>query len=151
MSYTLAFDLGQMTGVVLGEYDYDAWRLVDAWQFAGGAQALSDFVSRKPWVVNGSMVICEKFVLRRNNFVADLEGVRGEGVLIHHFGEDSIVWQLRTAKANVPDQILKDHGLWMTGKRFGTKDARDANDCVLHSLAYMKSIKHEPTIKEYFG
>lgn len=156
--FTLAFDLGAMNGISLGRYtDTTAWELLDCWQFYGGAQALSDWVKyvNPHKITQGATIIAEKFVLRNNPFVADLEGVRGEGVLVHYWGEDRILWQLRNCKIisgdkKSSDQIIKDAGLWKTGKAFGTKDARDYHDTILHSLWRMKSWRHEPTIRAFW-
>ncbi len=83
-------------------------------------------------------------------FVADTEPLLIEGALSAlHGGE--IVWQLRSDKSLVEDSVLKDNGLWHTGKYVGWKDARDTNDAIIHALAYLKKNKHVPTLKKYWG
>lgn len=45
---------------------------------------------------------------------------------------------------------LKSHGLLVTGKQVGCKDANDVNSAQLHLFAHLRKIRHLPTIKHYF-
>ena len=155
----LSIDPGKQTGIALGIYGDGAYQLLKVWQVADG---LKGFI--KWWNKHGNKVIwfrewadrkpiklvCEKFVLRSNQFVADTEPLLIEGALTAlHDGE--IVWQLRSDKSLVDDTVLKQHNLWHTGKQVDWKDARDTNDAIIHALAYLKKNKHIPTLQKYWG
>ena len=45
---------------------------------------------------------------------------------------------------------LKEHGLYLTGKYVGCKDAEDVISSQLHAFAYLRGIKHRPTLLHYF-
>lgn len=57
----------------------------------------------------------------------------------------------KAEKRKLSKQFLKDHGLYLTGKDVGQKDAEDYFSSILHAFAYMRKIGHEPTLKHYFG
>ena len=58
-------------------------------------------------------------------------------------------WQDRTQKALCKDEVLREHGLWLTGKQCNHTDARDIMDAQIHSLAYLKKF-HRPTLEKYW-
>jgi hypothetical protein len=60
-------------------------------------------------------------------------------------------FQRRVDKRAVPDHVLKQHGLWLTGTQVGWEDGRDVNDSQIHALAWAKRQEHEPTLRRYFG
>lgn len=45
---------------------------------------------------------------------------------------------------------LKEHGLHVTGKDVGCKDANDARSAILHSVSWLRRQKHKPTLEAYF-
>ena len=45
------------------------------------------------------------------------------------------------------DDVLRRLGLWTTGSMVGMKDANDVNSAQKHAIAYLRSIKHRPTIE----
>lgn len=45
---------------------------------------------------------------------------------------------------------LKEHGLHVTGKDVGCKDANDARSAILHSVSWLRRQEHEPTLESYF-
>lgn len=47
--------------------------------------------------------------------------------------------------------VLKQGGLWLTGKDVGQKDADDAISAQKHALWYLlHTVKHEPTIRRFW-
>lgn len=154
---TLSIDPGKVTGFALGHYTDDApWTLDKVWVTHEGVLGFSD------WYWNRSLdsdfedqtTIMETFVLRDNPFLASLDGVEVIGFAkgLGMVGR----WQSRTAKSfsrtdkKAADKLLKAHGLWKTGKQVGHTDGRDVNDAIIHALAYMKHIKHVPSMLKYF-
>lgn len=94
-----------------------------------------------------------------------IEPVRIEGALIalglmpHDYTDKA--WQRPAAMyfsggSTKPERLkanrafLKKHGLLVTGKQVGCKDANDVNSAQLHALAYMRKIKHVPTIQKFW-
>lgn len=97
------------------------------------------------------VVVVEEFILRDNNFRANLTGVRVEGMIEVTYQRTPIVYRPPSKKAQVPDEILKAHGLWNTGSDVDWTDGRDANDAVIHLLGYVAfDLKHVPTLRKYF-
>lgn len=155
MVLTLAVDPGQATGVAIGRYLPDEpWKLVHADIVHGGLLGfmdwwMNDLPSHELPVAYDETVV-EKFILRAAEAVPDVEALRIEGFIVGQLAQEPI-WQLRTAKSAVPDQVLKNHDLWQTGKMVNHTDGRDANDAIIHSLVRMKNIRHIPTLAKYFG
>lgn len=146
----LSIDPGKQTGIALGIYgDDEPYKLAEVWQVSGGLKGFIDWW-REHETLMPTYLVCEKFVLRNNAFVADTEPLLIEGALRVLWGGD-IVWQLRTDKMFVTDQLLKEHGLWKTGKALGWKDCRDANDAIIHGLAFLRKQKHLPTLRKFWG
>lgn len=156
---TLSIDPGRATGFAIGRYDdVTPWTLDEVWMTHDGILGFADWYWAR-W--HGTVAettttsIMETFVLRDNGFLASLDGVeiigfaKGCGFIRR--------WQPRTAKSfsrtdpKAADKLLKVHGLWHTGKQVGHKDGRDVNDAIIHALAYMKHIKHGPSMLKYFG
>lgn len=134
----------------MGVYgDDEPYQLLEAWQVSNGVKGFIDWWCEYQYLMP-TYLVSEKFVLRSNAFVADTEPLLIEGALRVLWGGD-IVWQLRTDKMFVTDELLKKHDLWQTGKVFGWKDGRDANDAIIHGLAYLRKQKHLPTLINYWG
>jgi hypothetical protein len=95
-------------------------------------------------------VVSEQFVLNPGNeFTADLHACKVEGMLEMCFPE--VRYRLRSTKSQVPDQLLKDHGLWQTGADVQWEDGRDANDAIIHMLGFVAfDLEHLPTLRKYF-
>lgn len=107
-------------------------------------------------------VIAEKFVLLpspgRTPKTRDLEAYPIEGALKAMY--TGTVWQRASCqnlaggdnpkeRRSNTDKILKDYGLWLTGKNVGMKDANDVLSATRHALYYMMfTLKHEPTIRQ---
>jgi hypothetical protein len=94
------------------------------------------------------VLVCEKFELGGDVRFPDVEPLRIEGVLIA-LSPVRVRWQLRTMKAQVEDERLKAHRLWVTGKDVGWTDGRDVNDSQIHALAWGK-FEHYPTLQGYW-
>lgn len=146
----VSYDPGLVTGVAQGVFsDTEPLRLVGATVVPYDVMVVSyPDLSR----IEFDHKVSELFVLRTNNpFAADLTGVRVEGILEAAYGPENIHWRDRTTKSQVPDQILKDHGLWQTGADVDWEDGRDANDAIIHMLGYVAfELKHRPTLGKYF-
>lgn len=180
MTYLLAIDPGKSTGIVLGEYgDEQPWTRIGYWQVAGGIGGFLEWCFNH-WSNTGifwlndetSMEVigvCERFIpLSGGGFAQtsdSVEPVRIEGALIalglmpadysdkrwqrpasmYTQGGSNKAERLRASRA-----FLKSHDLLLTGKNVGQKDADDAISATLHSLAYMRKIKHAPTLGHYW-
>lgn len=146
----VGFDPGLSTGVAEASFSDDTpFTLRDV-----TAVRYDEFVDygRDIWEgVEFDHVVAERFDLRTNNsFAADLTGVKVEGMLDLIFG-DKVVYRSRTDKNQVPDQLLKDHGLWQTGVDVDWSDGRDVNDAIIHVLGYVAfDLRHRPTLEKYF-
>ncbi len=175
MNYVLSIDPGMRTGIILGYYsDLTAYERIDFWQIDGGLEGLIDWMAdgyvNGTWyfspsiAVNDLTVVCEKFVPIRSKVARtfkteELEPIRIEGALRMELG-DGIVWQRSSAmvlaggetpaeRKRNSDDVLRNAGLWLTGKKdLGMSDANDANAAQKHAIAYMRSLKHEPTMRE---
>jgi hypothetical protein len=175
--YGIAVDPGVSTGVCLFSWGHDRSFLLElVWQFAGGAGGLHRFLDEKDLRVEGDQlphignveldaIIVEKFTPRGGPGFsltqAAAEPLRGEGVLIGHQLEPFISWAEPSAQyfmggTNLADRkkrakdFLKSHDLHLTGRNVGQKDANDAISAILHSVAFMRKIKHKPTLDAMF-
>jgi len=148
MTFLLTFDPGKSTGIALGEYsDSDPYKLVKVWQTQNGLHGVLEWLGEH-YGMYDERAVSESFILRKTPFMPDVEPLRIEGALMVMYPE--IVWQQPSDKHHVPDSILKEHGLWQTGKPLGHVDGRDANDAIIHALAFLKKNRHVPTLKKYW-
>lgn len=148
----LSIDPGKATGIALGYYDRRTpYYLNKAWIVHDGVDGFIDFMLSNSNFSKADERVCERFVLRDNGWVADLEAKAIEGAakaLMYGF---PIHFQDRNAKVLVPDDVLKEHGLWQTGKMVKHTDGRDANDAIIHALGWLARRSHMPTLEYYFG
>lgn len=154
MSSLWSFDFGETTGAALGFFGPNvAYDLRAAWEIPGGLDGFIDWWrSFDISVSTYDTVVAEKVALNPgeiNLFVPDLTGVPIEGALAV-LSPVPVVWQLRGIKSNVPDWILQEHELWQTGSELNHTDGRDANDAIIHALAYLHAMEHLPTLQKYF-
>lgn len=160
MTLLVSLDPGKVTGCAIGCFtDTTPYERLDYFAIQGGLEGFIDFAESR-WCCEETMslwedplhegldpiLISERFVLRSNAFVADTTPLLIEGAMAAWHLDP--VYQLRSDKALVPDQILKDNGWWVTGKMCGWKDGRDVNDSLIHALVYLKRKKHEPTLRK---
>lgn len=144
----LSIDPGKATGWALGKFTPSApYRLVSAGITHDGLQGFLDWFKLPH---GDDVIVCEKFILRNNGFVPDTTPLLIEGALSALVGINRVNWQLRSQKSIVPDALLKNHGLWLTGRDVGHEDARDAMDAIIHALAWLARQKHRPTLEKYF-
>ena len=157
----LSIDPGKATGLALGYYDDNhPYRFASAWLTQDGIKGFRDWwigIDGDRFMEDpGTEIVVEGFVLRGNNFLPSLLGVEIIGYLKGMDYTDTIFWQSRTDKSfsrtnkKAADELLKAHDLWQTGKAYNHKDGRDVNDAIIHALAHMKKINHEPSLAHYF-
>lgn len=145
----VAFDPGAVTGIAIGMFsDEVPLTIVDV-----GAIQYKDMVEDFDLLLDepADYIVAEVFESRSGqDHAPDLLGVRVEGLLDVAF-LDRIVWRSPSTKSQVPDQVLKDHGLWVTGSDVDWTDGRDVNDAIIHMLGFMvHTLKHRPTMEKYF-
>lgn len=163
MTLLISLDPGKVTGCTIGRFtETTPYERLDYFAIQGGLEGFIDFAERRwgsydygglpalyeePHAAHLTpTLVSERFVLRSNAFVADTTPLLIEGAMAAWHLDP--VYQLRSDKALVPDQILKDNGWWVTGKMCGWKDGRDVNDSLIHALVYLKRNKHLPTIEK---
>lgn len=163
MTTLLSIDPGDNTGIALGFFDaVTPYRLLERWQVHGGVTGFMAWLEAG-YAADVDIIICEKFDLRNNDFVADTVPLLCEGALLaaQRFGDGlvadtPIVWQGADRKwgligypktANTPDkrqrlrfQFLDRFGLFKAGTEFD-----DSNDAITHALVYLKGIRHYPS------
>lgn len=154
MTTILSIDPGKITGLTWGKFsDTEPYKIVDT-------QAVEfDDLSDMIWNGNhlwGDILVIERFVPQSGAEYAlkedDLAGVEVIGMLKHGLVHDfnKVYYQLRSEKWNVPDEVLKKHGLWKEGKDVNWDDGRDVNDATIHALVWLKKQEHLPTLNAYF-
>lgn len=115
-------------------------------------------------------IVTEKFVpLQNKGFGLTLDSVeplRLEGVLVHEglmpdYAPEEKQWQRadkqyfmggtkKPEKRKRAKDFLRKHGLYLTGKNVGCKDAEDVVSSQLHAFAYLRGQRHLPTLNHYF-
>lgn len=165
----LGLDPGESTGWAKGWYDaITPFTLTDRGEVLGGEEGFKHFL------LNGGaydvdIIVCEKFVLLKHEFVANTSPLVLEGILIGmHAHPESVVasvplvWQTALDKAsliNYPDsadtadkrqrlrfQWLERFGLFKAGTAHD-----DSNDAITHLLVYLKNADHRPTMMKHWG
>ena len=163
MTSIIAFDPGLVTGVAWGSFtDEDALVVegrahiryedfvFDAYDYLTQIVTINE--STVEMFYRKDIVVCEKFTVRTNNeFNPDTHALKVEGIIDVLFPPRKLVMRDRTMKTQVPDSILKEHGLWATGTDVDWEDGRDSNDAVIHMLGHVaKTLGHLPTLRKYF-
>lgn len=162
MTRLLSIDPGKNTGIALGEYsDTEPYRLLQRWQVHGGTAGFKRWWRRERPEYDA--LVIEKFILAANEFTADLTPVLIEGVLDVLLEDETVqpVWQPRQAKGSLigyPPSVktktqrqrfrfdfLDRFGLFAAGT-----DNDDSNDAITHSLVFLKSRQHIPTMRFYW-
>lgn len=150
----ISIDPGKASGVAIGEYEDDQpYTLSQVFVTHDGVEGFADAY----W--NGDLdhqfssatdVVIERMVVRPNQPVDPIAlEVIGfiKGVTIPSMRR----MRLRSDKHFVPDSVLKEHGLWQTGKMVGHTDGRDANDAIIHAISWLAfKMNHRPTLNAYF-
>lgn len=166
------WDTGMSQGVVRAIYTPDTLPVI-AWkvQFEGGLDAVVETLANGydhngPPDGNGypDELVCEKFRPMPRAYKAnEWESLRVEGALAM-WAMTPITWQYndqlliggmsqnrdrrrRTAEnKRAADDVLREMGLWTTGKEIGMKDANDVNSAMKHLIAYLRNHDHQPTL-----
>jgi len=144
----IALDPGKITGVATGWFT-DVEPLT-----VRSVEAVSYSKIVTPawweWVDQFDVIVSEKFDLANNKFKADLSSVRIEGMMDLMLPY-RVEYRGRQLKSQVSDSLLKEHGLWTTGKQVDWEDGRDVNDALIHMVGHVAfTMKHVPTLKKYF-
>lgn len=145
----IAYDPGLATGWAVGHYTHDTPLTLRGAGIRTYDEMRDRVVNtRRPYY---SAVIVEWFESRTNSTAApDINGVRVEGMLDAYY-DGQIIRRPPARKEQVPDDILKEHGLWQTGTTTDWEDGRDANDAIIHLLGYLAfDLRHRPTLDRYF-
>lgn len=180
MTTLVVIDPGLSSGICVGEYsDTEPFRPYAAYQIEGGLTGFFEhifFPQRGPWIIEhrtgsyeDTVFICEKFTPRQSLTLKSAEPLRIEGALVQMGvvpdyipGKKNLQWQhppaqyfcggqSLTEKKKRSREFLKKHNLHLTGKMVGCKDADDAISARLHAFAFMRRIRHMPTLRHYFG
>lgn len=120
---------------------------------------------------NDLLVVAEKFTpLNNKGFSHTLDSVeplRIEGALVAlglmpaEFPDAEHRWQRpaqmythggtdKASRLRASRAWLKSHGLLVTGKQVGCKDANDVNSAQLHLFAHLRKIRHAPTLSAFW-
>lgn len=168
ISYVMAVDPGKATGIAIGRYSatmpmeviFNGVVTNGAYGFGEWLHNTNDgktiieqdcsynFPEEFDDLNHHLFVVCENFKLRGGNFLANLEPLRIEGIIMDHFGQN-IEWHSPIDKSLIKDKVLKENGLWVTGKDVDHEDGRDANDATIHLLVHAMRIRHTPTLRQY--
>lgn len=114
-----------------------------------------------------STLVVEKFTPHDNEgFSLTLDSVEplvGEGVLIAHNLKQFIIWRQPSqqyfmgpstnplpVKKKLAKEFLETNDLLPKGSEFAYEDANDAISATLHAIAWLRKIKHMPTINQLF-
>lgn len=179
MTTLVVIDPGMSSGICVGEYsDTEPFRPTHAFQIEGGltgffnafdlGDGLHLYIAGTRFDNYGLEVVGEKFTPRQSLTLKSAEPLRIEGALVQMGvlpdyipGKKNLQWQHPPAQyfcggKTLPEkkkrsrEFLKKHDLHLTGKLVGCKDADDAISARLHAFAYMRKIKHLPTLEAYF-
>lgn len=142
MSHTLlALDPGGTSGWSFWRFsDTEPLAHVDHGMISGGNRGFIRWWDE----TNGGdpdIVVAEIFVDDHRTVSPDTTPLRIEGALDVLF--PAWVGQRNVMKAHAPDSLLKEHDLWWPGAGHDRDSAR-------HAIAYMKTIRHLPTLRAYW-
>ena len=156
----LGLDPGQSTGWSLWELppDLPVQRL-EYGLIHGGLEGAAEWMENRLGLFRPTTIVCEKFNQNDGRVArADLTPLPIEGLVYgasRALGID-LVYQPTSAKDQVHDSLLREHGLYVENAEARTnpdilwQDARDVNDSEIHVLAWVKLMEHEPTIDLYW-
>lgn len=143
----LAIDPGWATG-------WSYWRVhedepierVDFGLISGGWHAFEQFLDNADYWVDEWVL--EDFIQDGRATQVDENAFIIKGMLIGMLGSRNLTLQRNALKRLAPDNLLKQHGYWVTGKQVGWKDGNDVNDSQRHALAWAHA-NHRPS-QEFF-
>lgn len=170
-STLLAVDGGESTGLVMFQYsDTKPAELVRYAQVENGIAGFKDWLDNYDWP-RPDHVVQEAFTpLQHSGFSLTrksvtpllIEGALVMSGLIQPYEAKSPQHQRPaemyfTGGRDLADKKkrahkwLKEHGLYVTGKDVGCKDANDVRSALLHGITWFRKQKHAPTLKRFFG
>lgn len=150
MPTILSIDPGLATGIAYGYYDEETeYRLRDAWVVHGGVEGVAELYWNSEFLQNPmEELVVENYIMGHGpqdpvalEVIGFIKGVHQSPIF---------TLQKRSDKKLVPDKLLRDHGLWKTGKDVGHTDGRDVNDAIIHGIAYLFKSRHAPTLEHYY-
>lgn len=169
----LSIDPGMSTGIVLSEVQSSGrLKILHQEQTTGGlVDAVHGILYAYYKTDDRPAVICEKFTPRPHGGgsgfdLKQVEPLRIEGYLVGtHFIEDYKpglpVWRQPHAqyfcggdtqpeKRKRAKDFLRQHDLYVTGKEISAPDSEDVTSAMLHTLGYLRDIRHRPSLDYYF-
>lgn len=168
MAYLISIDPGITSGIAVFHYTKtQPAKLVHVDQFRGGVEELITRVTELKKQYKNAIYICEDFQARpQNGFsytTASLEPLACIGALtalhiIDRKNRNQMVTPAmqyfsggkgKQERKKRQHAWLKETGLYVTGKQFGTPDADDARSAIAHGVAWLRK-HHKPTAKRYF-
>lgn len=151
MTRLLSIDPGLATGYAIGTYGDDSpYALEQTFTLQDGVYGVAEIVESGDLFDRVDELVLENFIVRPHQPV-DPIALEVIGY-IKGVAPFRPIMRLRSDKGKKGffDAILKEHGLWQTGKMVGHKDGRDANDAIIHALSWLCFKKeHRPTIDKY--
>jgi hypothetical protein len=142
MTILLALDPGETTGATLWTFtETKPIALLSTFQIAEGILGFMKHAE----LDKTNIVVSEKFVLDGRTPNPNVTPLLIEGALIaqQKYYPYKLTFQRNNFKKHVSDDLLKENDLWAAGYPH-------AMDSAKHALAYMKTIRHMPTLRKYF-
>lgn len=144
--HVLAFDPGGTTGWAYGVYsDTTALQFVDGGQIPNGCPGFVEWFKhdKNIGLLRPDVLVSESFQLRPGVKSPDVTPLRIEGAITALWGTENVVWQQPAQKSLIPDELLRERGLWIKGQRH-QMDAR------IHLAGYVIRQHHKPTSHRFF-
>lgn len=147
MTMLLALDPGGTTGYAVVQYDaITPMTLIEHGQIASGKDGFIEWALGRRG--DFDEVVSESFVIDGRTAFPDVTPLRIETAVDMTFGRWGdgcpVAWQRNVMKAHADDILLKRVGLWLKGEQH-------ARDAVRHSIAYLKTRRHAPTLAWLYG
>ena len=146
MTDLLSFDPGGTTG--WARFYYDATtplQLVDYGQISGGNTGFA--LWSKTFLAEDRVdeIVFEDFIDDGRTEFPDVTPLLIKGSIESLWTLEGIptAIQRNVMKAHAPDEMLKEHGLWLRGEPHAT-------DAVRHALALLKVRRHIPTMRKFW-
>ena len=168
MAHLISIDPGISSGIAVFRYTAtQPAQLVHSDQFRGGVEELTHRITQLKKEYRNATYICEDFQARpQTGFsytTASLEPLACIGALtalhiINRKDRNQMVTPAmqyfsggkgKQERKKRQHEWLKESGLYVTGKQFGTPDADDARSAIAHGIAWLRK-HHKPTARRYF-
>jgi hypothetical protein len=151
MPRLISIDPGKATGIAYGYYDDETeYRLQDVLITHDGVDGVAELYWNSEFLRDSmEEIVVENYIMGHGP--QDPVALEVIGFIKGVHQSPFLTLQKRSDKRLVPDKLLKDHGFWQTGKTVGHTDGRDANDAIIHGIAYLFKKRHLPTMLRYFN